>query len=325
MKARVIVTGGSGFIGCFLVKEFIKRNYEVLNIDVKEPVDGVNTELRRHISVTNYSHLKEIFESFNPDFVVHLAAIATQDAESLEDFEVNISGTRNIIRLINEFSYVKKVIYTSTQYVHQPGITIPSNLEEYRPYGLYGKSKLIGEFEIHAQSTSNNWLIIRPTAIWGPFHPVLTDGLWKQIELGRYFHPTNDNCTKPYGYVENTVWQIVELLEKEDRFTQRQTYYLADGHYKQLDWVKRFVKSLDRKFISIPRSLLFLIALLGDILISRGYRFPLYSSRYRNLLQSNEVPLSNMQELVGQSPIALDDGVSRTVRWLITRDSRLDN
>lgn len=103
MKAPVIVTGGSGFIGCFLVKEFIKRNYEVLNIDVKEPVDGVNPELRRHISGTIYSDLKEIFESFNPDFVVHLAAIATQNAKSLEDFEVNISLCIEILERICPF------------------------------------------------------------------------------------------------------------------------------------------------------------------------------------------------------------------------------
>jgi hypothetical protein len=97
---------------------------------------------------------------------------------------------------------------------------------------------------------------------------------------------------------------------------------LADDHFRQVDWVKQFVKSLDRRFISIPRSFLLLVAFLGDFLISKGYKFPLYSSRYRNLLRSNEVPLNDIQELIGHSPINFHDGVSRTVKWLTTRNAK---
>ena len=154
MTNKALVTGGSGFIGSFLVRELLRRGFDVFNLDTNEPVNREDYRLWRKISVLDEQMVAEVFEQFEPDYVVHLAAVAIQDSKSLEDFMVNIQGTRNIINAVNKCAKVKKVIYTSTQYVNEPGTYIPKALNDYKPYGYYGQSKLLGEIDVMNLSLS---------------------------------------------------------------------------------------------------------------------------------------------------------------------------
>ena len=164
---------------------------------------------------------------------------------------------------------------------------------------------------------NSGWTIIRPTTIWGPWHPILTDGLWKQILRGRYFHPKGDESIKAYGYVKNTAWQISQLLEIDNILTDKKIFYVGDENISQDKWVGDFVLRLtNRKMRRIPRFNLFILSEVGELLSNLGIRFPMYRSRYRNLITSNPSPLDNTLELLGPSPISFEDAIDETCSWL---------
>ena len=70
MTKKILVTGGSGFIGTNLVSELKSRGHEVLAVDL------LNTERDNYIraDVKNYRQIERIFEKHKFDYVYHLAA-----------------------------------------------------------------------------------------------------------------------------------------------------------------------------------------------------------------------------------------------------------
>jgi len=314
---RVLVTGGSGFIGIHLVDLLRNQNYTVLNLDIRAPIDDRNIDLWRNVSVIDIELLSKQILEFDPHYIVHLSATTTQDAKSLEDFEVNIQGTQNLVDVANNLPSLRKLIFASTQYVNNPGYPISEDLSKLVPYGTYGESKLVGEKIVRNSFLGASWIIIRPTTIWGPWHPILVSGLWKQISNGLYFHPRNDQSIKAYGYVENTAWQIEKLMRLENSLTDKETFYLADANLVQREWVESFVQRLrKRKMRKIPKTFLFFLSEFGEILCKVRIPFPLYRSRYRNLVTSNPSPLDKTLSVLGQVPVRVDDAVNRTCNWL---------
>jgi len=314
---RVVVTGGSGFIGIHLVELLCQQGYTVFNLDIKQPLDSKNLNVWTNVSLLERDSLKVYMDAFSPNYIVHLAATTTQNAESLDDFQLNLKGTQNLIETANSLTDLKKFIFTSTQYVNSPGYPYSENYNELKPYGFYGESKLLGEKMTKELLRSSNWTVIRPTTIWGSWHPILVDGLWMQIVKGRYLHPKGDNTIKAYGYVKNSAWQIARLLEIENCFTDKKVFYLADENIHQEKWVSAFVTRLTgKKMRKIPRIVLYIISEIGERLNKFGFKFPLYRSRYRNLVTSNPSPLEATLELLGPSPIAFEIAVEETCSWL---------
>ncbi len=313
----MLVTGGSGFIGVHLIELLRLREFTILNVDIQAPIDGKNLELWKQVSIVEKNLLQDEVVKFNPNYVVHLGATTTQNAKSLEDFEVNLKGTQNLLLISNMLPSLKKFVFTSTQYVNSPGYPHSDDPTELHPYGFYGESKLIGEQMTQQILRDSTWTIIRPTTIWGPWHLILTNGLWKQILRGRYFHPKSDKTIKAYGYVKNTAWQISRILEIDNSFTDKKIFYLGDENISQDKWVGAFVLRIkNRKMRRIPKFNLFILSEIGELLHFLGVRFPMYRSRYHNLITSNPSPLDNTLKLLGPSPISFEVAVDETCYWL---------
>ena len=313
---KVLVTGGSGFIGVHLVELLLEQEYTVLNLDIQRPINNQNLDQFRNVSLTDKKQVTEEVLKFNPNFIIHWAATTTQNAKSLLDFEVNINGTRNLLEVADSLDNLKKLIFTSSQYVNSPGHPHSVTSKDVRPYGFYGQSKLIGEQMMEQLLQISSWMIIRPTTIWGPWHPILTDGLWMQIFNGRYFHPKGDEAIKAYGYVKNTAWQILRFLEMENTYTDKKIFYIGDENIHQIKWVSAFVHRLtNRKVREIPKFVLAAASEIGEILTKLGVKSPLYRSRFRNLVTSNPSPLEETLSLLGPSPISLDKAVEETCSW----------
>ena len=168
MKKKILVTGGSGFIGTNIV-EFYKDSFEVLNIDVLSPRNSDHTAYWKKIDILDKESLNEVFSSFKPDFVLHMAAKTDLDGETLEDYNANIKGVENIIEATNNTPSIKKIIFASSRLVCEIGYE-PKDEFDYRPSTVYGESKIIGEKIVRSSKIENaNWIIVRPTSLWGPW------------------------------------------------------------------------------------------------------------------------------------------------------------
>ena len=164
--------------------------------------------------------------------------------------------------------------------------------------------------------------MVRPTNIWGPWHLRYRRQVWRAIRRGFYLHPGGEPVVRSYGYVRNVVWQMVELMESEVAKINGKIFYVGDAPRDLLDWVNGFSLALRGRAVTVvPRPLLRTVAYVGDLIgKARGREFLIHSSRYRSMITSDQAPMSATFELLGPSPISLDQAVAETVQWLRTYD-----
>jgi len=130
---KIIITGGCGFIGNAVVKTFLKlKNYSVINIDKLSYASNkysLNTLKKKNyyfekVDICNKKKLYKIFQKYNPDGVIHLAAETHVDRsiDSSKDFiDTNILGTYNLLDISrNQFKVKKKFkfLHVSTDEVY---------------------------------------------------------------------------------------------------------------------------------------------------------------------------------------------------------------
>jgi len=154
--SRVLVIGGAGFIGSFLVKELLK--YPVNKIIIYD-----NFTRGKHENISNslkderceiYQHGGDIRDvdildtaMQDVDYVFHLAAMWLLHCKDYPRtaFDVNILGTYNILEACVKHN-VKKLIYSSSASVYGDAVEVP--MTESHPFNntnFYGATKISGE------------------------------------------------------------------------------------------------------------------------------------------------------------------------------------
>ena len=314
---RILITGGSGFIGTHLIDNLVRKGAEVLNVDIVAPKVQEQNSYWVQCNILDSTNLNQVLRNFQPDYLVHLAARATTEGRSLDDYRDNTVGTANVLQAIKKTKNILRVVITSSQHVRKPGSGFPKDDEDFIPHGLYGQSKAISEKLTREAGLISVWTIIRPTTVWGAWHPFLPDGLWHLMIKKRYFHPKDDSVVRNYGYVRNVVWQIEQILQAPSQVVDKKVYYLGDPSIRQIDWINAFSKALSQRDVPlVPKGWIHALAYSGDALRTLGVRFPMDSARYFNLTTTNPVPINPTFESFGMPPYCLDDGVQETVEWL---------
>jgi len=313
---RVIVTGGSGFIGTHLVSFLLKQGYQILNLDKNKPLNADQNNLHHQVDILDSSALCHVFDSFRPQWLFHLAARTDCDETTTVErgYAVNATGAINVLAAASTCPELERVLVTSSQYVCRPGYQ-PTGDEDYCPHTIYGWSKVETERAVRSARLNCPWVIVRPTNIWGPWHMRYRKQVWNAIQRGFYLHPGGAPIIRSYGYVGNVVRQMLGLMDAE---VNRRVFYVGDFPLDLRDWVNRFSIALrTRPVTEVPRSILRCMALMGDIIGKLGGReFLIHSSRYRSMVTSDSVPIEATYAMLGPSPISLDQGVDETVRWL---------
>ncbi len=316
---RVFVTGGSGFIGTRVIEEMLGAfpHAVVLNIDREKPRLSSHLPYWRKGDLLNPSTFMGAVKEFRPTHAIHMAARTDGDGRTLDDYRVNIEGSANFIEAIKAAGSVQRTIYYSTQYVVRAG-PLAQNDREYRPVNLYGESKSRME-EMIRQDTSlpGIWTIVRPTNIWGPWHPRYPQEFWLVVKKGRYIHPGGAAVVRAYGYVGNVAEYTLRILAAPAEVVSGKTFYVGDPPADIKLWASAFTKALTGRQLRVaPRPVLRGIALIGDMIRSTGRPFPLFTSRYRSMTQSYLVDMTPTIELFGGAKYSLEDGVRETVEWL---------
>ncbi len=147
--AKILVTGGAGFIGSHLVDALLQKGHKVLVIDniSTGKRENLNEKAEFHeLDLADLEKIKPLFKGV--DFVFHLAAvpkIMVSIENPVSAHQNNLTNTLNILIAAKE-ARAKKVIYASSTSVYGDQATLPVR-EDVKPNPLnpYGVQKYTGE------------------------------------------------------------------------------------------------------------------------------------------------------------------------------------
>lgn len=160
MTKRILITGSSGFTGCYVIKELLNLGYEVFGLTSDCSVTGTTIDLNDQNAVNS------VIDYVKPTSVIHLAAIAYVDHGFESDFvKVNVEGTSCFLNQLRKFSSsLDNVIVASSANIYGNSVTGRPISEDTvpNPQNLYAESKLLMEERIKSDFTDLPITIVRP-------------------------------------------------------------------------------------------------------------------------------------------------------------------
>jgi nucleoside-diphosphate-sugar epimerase len=315
---KILVTGGSGFIGSNLVGELKKAEHEILSLDPFDPRNPTHTDVTIRIDPLDRTGIIDAFREFDPDFVYHLGARTDLLGGSLGEYNSNTEGVKIVIDAIKTCTRLRGVFFASSRLVCKIGYT-PKSDDDYCPTTPYGESKVEGEKIVRAADISVPWCLFRPTSIWGPWFDIPYKTFFLMVGKGRYIHPKGHKICKSFGYVGNSVHYLMKLMDLPPETYAGKTFYLCDEPALEVsEWANQIADAMTvRRPKKVPYPVLQAIAVAGDILKCMGVKNPpLTSFRLSNLTCPMLHDGSFLREYIGAPPYSMEDGVATTVKWM---------
>ncbi len=192
---RVLVTGGSGFVGANLVSELLERGHEVRSFDrAPSPLPPHPRLEVLQGDICDKDTVTTAVEGI--DTVFHTAAIidlmggaSVTDEYRTRSFAVNVGGTENLVEAAQD-AKVKRFVYTASNSVVMGGKRI-SGGDETLPYterfnDLYTETKVVAERFVLSQNGVSGMLTcsIRPSGIWGRGDQTMFRKLFESVLAG---------------------------------------------------------------------------------------------------------------------------------------------
>jgi len=318
-----LVTGGSGFIGTNLVELLRPQSDPVISLDVRPPQDPAHAVDFETLDVLDRAAMDDVIARVAPDVVYHLAARTDLQGTTVGAYRVNVDGTRNLVDSLEAAQFTGRLVMVSSMLVCRNGYE-PEHPTDYRPDTPYGESKVVAEQVVRASAL--DWVICRPTSIWGPWFAAPYRDFFDSVRAGRYVHPGRHDVVKAFGFVGNVVRQLVSAAGEA---APGSTHYLSDPHvYSVRAFADQVAYASGRQLRTVPIPLLRLAGLGGDVAKRLGLMEapPLTSFRLRNMLTSSRFDTTEIDELVtrrfGPERIDLPAAVTATMRWLDEQEGR---
>jgi nucleoside-diphosphate-sugar epimerase len=194
---RVLVTGGSGFLGQYLATYLQKQGKEVVIFDLLDPERQSSSFIKADIR-----DLDSCIEATRNVRAVYHNVAQVPLAKNKDLFRsVNIDGTKNILEA-SAINKVENFVYTSSSAVYGlPNIMPANNSDNLLPIEEYGRTKLQGEQIVDSyRDRLNNTSIVRPRTILGSGRLGLFSILFDWISEGLDVFVFDDG-DKPYQFI----------------------------------------------------------------------------------------------------------------------------
>lgn len=233
MKGRVLVTGGTGFVGSFVVEEFVRDGWEVRPL-IRNPR---RLTWMKGLPVTPVVGTLVEPESLSRavrgcDVVVHCAGL-TKAVHRQDFFRVNAEGVGALVRATRE-NGVRRFIYCSSQAAGGPSEEHKARVESDppRPVSVYGQSKLQGEREVAENADGMEWVILRPPSVMGPRDFQFLSLFRSVARFGIY--PVFGRQSRKYSIIDVRDLAAAHLLAAYRESGLNEVYYTA--HPVPQDW-----------------------------------------------------------------------------------------
>lgn len=318
---RVLLTGGSGFLGSHVSEELVRRGHvvralvrrsskvkdlEVLGAEIAfgvlEKGEGLDVALR------------------DCDAVIHCAGV-TKALDEDGFFEVNERATRKLVDAARREKTVKRFVYVSSleAFGPAPDGVLPDESMEPQPITFYGKSKLGGEHAVLAAKDDLEVVVLRPTGIYGP----------RDTEIFKLFQIADRGVMPMLNDKESTFTMVYGpdcanacIDAATQPLTSGAVYFVTDGRVYRWGEAARWLedalgKKLWLKF-RIPKPLVFAVALGGELTMKVTGKAQIVTREKVGILMARHLVASSeaIRKELGWSPrVEFPEGMRLTVGW----------
>ncbi|MDH7507540.1 MAG: NAD(P)-dependent oxidoreductase [Candidatus Thermoplasmatota archaeon] len=189
---KVLVTGGTGFIGSHLVDELLDNNYNVRVLKRRTSKDIFLKGKKVTFSFGDLGNPKSLEKAcLGVDIVFHIAAIPRDWGSKKDFYEVNLKGTKNLLDACVK-NRIPKFVYMSSAAVYGFPKTNQPITEDYpkKPAAKYGKTKYKAEQLLWKYGLENGIFVsaIRSPLVTGPRDRMIAPFLINALKSGRFFY-----------------------------------------------------------------------------------------------------------------------------------------
>ena len=304
-EKSILVTGGTGFIGSFIVNKLMEEDCFV-NIIVNSPkqsiwrLDNKNQFRIFDIDLRNFSDLKKAIDIIKPSYIFHLAGFVNpeRDIENIgEAFSINFGGTKNLILALNEYDY-QLFINTGTSDVYGNNKAPFKETLRENPVSPYSASKVASTYfcEMNANTYKKPIITVRPFLPYGPkqmtrrFLPSLIYSgiLEKELLL------TACEQTRDFIYIEDVAEAYILLAKNAEKVKIMGIFNIGTGKETKI----LEVVNLIREYFNNTKFL------IGKKPYRIGETMHFYSS------------INKIKKAINWEPKwTLEDGINKTIQW----------
>ena len=328
---KILVTGGAGFIGSAVVRLAIARGHSIVNVDALtyaaclENVASVSESSQysfEHADIRDRSALDTIFEKYQPDAVMHLAAESHVDRsiDGPADFiETNVTGTFNMLEAARSYWQAHgkpetfRFHHISTDEVYGSLPSDPSaqftEKTPYDPRSPYSASKASSDHLVRAWHETYGLPVVLTNCSnnYGPYHfpekliPVIILNALAGKPLPIYGTGSN---IRDWLYVEDHAEALLLVLEKG---AIGRSYNIGgENERTNLELVQTVCQILDRLKPKNTGTYADLITFVQDR--------PGHDARYA-------IDPSRIRDELGWRPsVTVEEGLEKTVQWYLDNE-----
>tara|TARA_B100000614_G_scaffold88301_1_gene79734 strand:+ start:151 stop:1200 length:1050 start_codon:yes stop_codon:yes gene_type:complete len=334
MKKTILITGGAGFIGSHVIRLFVNKypNYKIVNLD-KLTYAGNLENLKDIENKENYifekgdivdkNRLKELFDTYDFDGIIHLAAESHVDrsiTNPLEFIMTNVVGTVNLLNIAKDSwkeNFTNKLFYhVSTDEVYGSLGDEGFFLEEtpYDPQSPYSSSKASSDHFVRAYGNTYGlpYVISNCSNNYGPNQfpekllPLFINNILNKKSLPVY---GDGLFTRDWLYVVDHAIAIDKIYH-EGKISE--TYNIGGfNEWTNIALIKLLCSEMDKRLGNEQGHSEKLITYIKDR--------PGHDKRYA-------IDASKIKNELGWMPsLQFEEGLSKTIDWYLENKSWIDN
>jgi nucleoside-diphosphate-sugar epimerase len=319
-KPKILITGASGFLGYHLIQSALKMGLDV--------TAGVRTSSNiKHLQSFPVKYTYPHFEDINSleselyeqqyEYIIHAAGITKAKKED-DYYKVNARYTHNIAQAAVKMRSLKKIVFISSLAAVGPLVNMDEVITEHttpQPVTDYGKSKLLGEQQLIAMDIP--WLVIRPTAIYGPREKDIFI-LLRMIRNGLEPYIGKIPQLLSFIHVEDVADATINALFSSQ---EKNIYHLADGNSYNRYELAAITKSVLKNGTLQVHLPVGLVRSLASILEKTYNVFNKVPALNKDKIQELIAPNWNCSihkaahELGFKPSYVLQEGLTQTLQW----------